>query len=70
MITWETLLTGAICAAGALAFLRLVADDIARTEHMLDRYDRRERKLAKQRREEGVTQAATDDEGVVTLEAA
>lgn len=46
---WKALSWGAVCATGAITFLKLVANEIHRSRQYLDTIDQAERKLAEKR---------------------
>jgi hypothetical protein len=49
MSGWRGLISGAVAALGALAFLAIVANEIERLEWELERWEARERKVHRQR---------------------
>ncbi len=63
MSGWQTLVWSGVCATGALAFLKMVANDLERSQHSLHDFEEMQRR--EQRRRIGQQQ-----EDVVTLEAA
>lgn len=52
MSGWHFLMGTAVAAVGALAFLKLVADDVELAEESLRQYAEEERKANQKRREE------------------
>ena len=69
------MILGLICGTGVLLFLRLVADDLAASTHLLERLERREKREAckrqRVRQEQPDDNADTDAEDEIpVLEAA
>jgi len=67
------MILGLTCGAGVLLFLRLVADDLAASTHLLERLERREKREADKRqraRQEQLDDNAAYDDEVPVLQAA
>jgi len=70
MNAWSILTVAAVCAAGALAFLKVVADELSGVADQLASFEARERKAFRRRRQEAAERPAEPAPEVVARSAA
>lgn len=61
MSGWVLLLCGLVCASGVLAFLGVVANEVAAVGQQLERLHRKEKKLARRRKEREEYEASAEE---------
>ena len=61
MSGWVLLLCGSVCASGVMAFLGVVANEVAAAGKQLERLERKEKQLARRRKEREEYEAPAEE---------